>query len=181
MKAYAFYTATELTTFIDEHRDKIIGQTLNNVYTSLGNCYIPYRDTLLDEPIIFCIGEGFAPKYIVVDYYIPSNMKIRIASREEICQEDLEWIITLKLKHDEDEDRGDRTPLRKDIKNHKITDIRVKKFSSAFEIDPVYDTMRIDGGDYFSTVSLTLDNGLEICVCGADALSDGYALLWAKQ
>ena len=162
------------------YRDKIIGQTLNNVYTSLGDCYIPYMDTILDEPIIFCIGERFAPKYIVVDYYIPSNMKIRIASREEICQEDLEWLITLKLKHDEDEDRDDRTPLRKDIKNHKIVDVRVEKFSSAFSVNCSDDTMRMDGGDYFSTVSIVLDNGVEICFCGADAEADGYAYVWAR-
>lgn len=73
----------------------------------------------------------------------------------------------------------DRPPAS-DIKNHKIVSVDVRRFSEEFDIDFARGTCRPAGGDYFSTISITLDNGVRICLCGADALCDGYIELWAE-
>ena len=54
-----------------------------------------------------------------------------------------------------------------------IEDIDVDCFSSEFEINPSTRETRPKGGDYFSTITVYLDDDKEFYICAASPICDG--------
>lgn len=176
MKEYHFDTATPLLEFFEENKELYTNRPLKRMFSDMG-FYVPFRAMMSEKPIGFLIDKTC----IIIDYYIPSSMTLRIATLEEIQNDKtLNWMLK-SYKEVEDEETHpllmSHVPL-KDMKDHKISSIEVERFSDDFTIEPIEDTKRPAGGDYFGTIKLVLDNGVEICFCGADALYDGYIQLW---
>ena len=174
MKEYHFDKATPLLEFLEENKELYVHRTLKRMFSDMG-FYVPFRGTMLENAIGFLIDETC----IIIDYYVPSSMTLRIATLEEIQNDKtLQWMLR---RYEEVEDKEthpllmSHVPL-KDMKDHKISSIEVERFSSMIELTE--DAKRPAGGDYFGTIKLVLDNGVEICFCGADALCDGYIQLW---
>lgn len=61
----------------------------------------------------------------------------------------------------------------------KIVDVQVERFSQAFNSRG--DEIRPEGGDYFSTIRLVLEDGAKLCFRGMDAMSDGYVEVWMED
>lgn len=175
MKEYSFDTLAPLLAFIEDNKKYFLNATLKNVYTDLGDSNVPFHSHSTDESIMFLMDDI----YLIVDYYIPSDITIKIAILDEVKKDKrLSHLLTCDA---DDEPTGfmDR-PQKSDLQNHKIVSFGVEQFSNSFIINPVDDSERPDGGDYFGTVFVELDNGVQICICGADAYSDGYMKVWAR-
>lgn len=177
MKEYSFDEATPLIDFIQKNRDRIIGKTLNNLYINYWPEYTRY--VISDEPVILSIDDYC----IVLDYILISDFKISIGKKEEVMEHE-DWAFVVDCRnhyHDyfcEEFQRGfERGVEREYIEGCKITDIKVDRFSEAFEYTLQGD-MRPDGGDYFSTISLYLDSGVILSFCGEAAMMDGYIRVW---
>ena len=178
MVNYRFYNATELINFLESNKSRYEGKVLKEVYTDFGNCYIPFRRQLTDNPVILQIDD----LYVAVNCYVPSDLNIIAGKFDDVYDySDERWVLDNSLDCDDEpvHEFMDRPPAS-DIKNHKIVSVDVKRFSDEFDIDYARGVCRPNGGDYFSTISITLDNGVKICICGADAMCDGYIELWAE-
>ena len=62
-----------------------------------------------------------------------------------------------------------------------IVDYELNRFSDEYIIDPVYDTTRPDGGDYFKEIIFHLSNKKKICICAENAEADGYCDIWMEN
>ena len=173
MKKISFTEWMPLNDFIDKNKDKIIGHTLKAFYTyywpETGRC------SSTDDPV-FIETDEFC---IVIHYLIPSDLTIEVGSKEEVLlNNDCRDLIEFNRSGNDyyQEEFGDGIK-KDDIEGRIINRIEVSRFSSAFECTPQGD-MRADGGDYFSTIKLCLDSGIDLCFCGADSICDGYIEIW---
>ena len=176
MKEYNFTEATPLIDFLDSHRDSIIGSCLKNFYVHYWPNYGSY--IMSDEPVVLQLDDRF----VVVYYFLPSDIEIIVGTREEIEQHrDAASMLQMKDRlvdyYDQEFGRGAK---KDEIENCRITEIRIDHFSHAFECNPCTGEMRPEGGDYFSTIRLCLDSGTTLCFCGADSISDGYIEVWCE-
>ena len=173
MKVFNFMEAQPLLRFIDSHSEEIVGHTIKSLYIN----YWPERDyrIMSDEPVVLEMDNGC----ILLEYLIFSDMTIKIGSKEEIRQEDrVDDIIRFRNENPnyfECEDLVNKD----DIEGRTISKITVDRFSHAFECN-IQGDERPEGGDYFSTIKLHLDNGMILCFCGADAEADGYVFSWCE-
>lgn len=176
MREYDFTEATPFIEFLDKHRDKILGSCLKNLYVY----FWPQRKGCVSfcYPAILELDDQF----VILRYFLTSDIQIGIGSREEVSQE--RWAASiLDMKEysvDYYEQKFDLGIKKEEIENCKIIGVTVDRFSDAFECNPCTGEMRPEGGDYFSTIRLFLDSGTTLCFCGEDSISDGYMDMWCE-
>ena len=178
MIRYAFYTATELVSFLEKYKQYYEGCTLKYVSANLISFKNPLRHHITDEPVIFQIDDIC----VAVDCYFPSDMRICAGNLDEFAEVVPEYRIIDMLKNENNTELCGFMdfPEIENIKNRKIVSIDVEHSTEGFCINESNDTFRPDGGDYFNTVTITLDSGVRICIRGADASYDGYTTIWAE-
>ena len=169
MKSFYFEEATPLIDFFEQHKNNIIGHTLEELITD--NWPVKAQRVLSDTPVILKLDNCT----LVVTYYFPSSMTIRVCTEEEL-ENDMNIVGLLHCGPH----HFDRREIRKQkIQGRKIADITVERFSDAFECDPHGD-VRPAGGDYFSTIRLFLHKGKTLCLRGVDSIIDGYSEMWCE-
>ena len=176
MQEYRFKEAAPLVKFIESHETDIIGQPLKNLYID----YWPNRNRsgISDRPVVLELGN----RYIVVYYLVPSDLRVLIGDRVEIEKnKDVANILNIKtvVRDYYNSEFGDGIP-QDEIEGCLIENIEIKRFSEAFECDPITEEIRPDGGDYFSTIRIYLDSGTVLCLRGADSIMDGYIEIWCE-
>lgn len=88
------------------------------------------------------------------------------------------WIQNLNIQ--EKEFDNDNFKLDLDVKNARIEDFEIERFSEEYEINPSSGTVRPDGGDYFKKITFNLSNGKKLCICAEDSETDGYCDIWIE-
>ena len=174
MKEYHFIEAEPLVQFIKRNQTEIIGHTLKNLYTE----YWPDkgRYVISDMPVIIEMDNCIW----IVNYFVPSDIHIKVCKKAEIEDEDEKRILTIKDEiidyYGEEFNLGEEKQM---IENCILSDIKIERFSSEFEYN-IQGDVRPNGGDYFSTIRLYLNSGKVLCFCGADSILDGYIEIWCE-
>ena len=174
MRRIQFIEATPFIEFIEKNKSRIVGHILKELLTD----YWPNKNRCMisDRSFIIRIDDFF----VMIDYLIPSNIELIIGSKEEIAQVDecdmLQIKNALQDYYDEEFEDGVRKEL---IEGRIITGIDIERFSEEFECNCQGET-RPAGGDYFSTIRICLDSGTTLCLCGDDAIIDGYIRFWCE-
>ena len=88
------------------------------------------------------------------------------------------WIQNLNIQ--EKEFDNDNFKLGLDVKDTRIEDFEIERFSEEYEINPSSGTVRPDGGDYFKKITFNLSNGKKLCICAEDSETDGYCDIWTE-
>ena len=88
------------------------------------------------------------------------------------------WIQNLNIQ--EKEFDNDNFKLDLDVKNARIEDFEIERFSEEYEINPSSGTVRPYGGDYFKKITFNLSNGKKLCICAEDSETDGYCDIWTE-
>ena len=176
MKTYSFTEATMLMNFIDENKENIIGCVLKQFHTKYWPQY--GRRSLSDIPVVLELPNCC----IAINYLIYSDIEIVIGTKDELERnEEIANVINIRNEiidyYSEEFEMGVKKEL---IESCKIVDIQIERFSEAFECNGATGEMRPDGGDYFSTIRIYLDSGVVLCLCGVDAISDGYVEVWCE-
>ena len=176
MKTYSFTEATMLMKFIDENKENIIGCSLKQFHTE----YWPHygRSSLSDIPVVL----EFANYCIAINYLIYSDIEIVIGTKDKLQRnKTIADVINIRnVIHDYYSEEFELGIKKELIEGCKIVDIQIERFSEAFECNGATGEMRPDGGDYFSTIRICLDSGVVLCLCGVDAITDGYVEVWCE-
>lgn len=88
------------------------------------------------------------------------------------------WIQNLNIQ--EKEFDNDNFKLGLDVKDTRIEDFEIERFSEEYEINPSSGTVRPYGGDYFKKITFNLSNGKKLCICAEDSETDGYCDIWTE-
>ncbi len=175
MQRYSFSEATGFLVFIEKHFDMLVGHVLAELFTD--RWPLINHEIITDEPIILRIDDC----YIVINYFIPSDIELIIGSKEEIAQYDGNGIINTKNVFTDyyNEEFSDGIPKNL-IEGCLIQNIELERFSKSFECN-IQGDVRPDGGDYFSTIRFFLDSGTILCLCGSSSKDDGYCRIWCES
>ena len=166
-KTFEFYHAEPLLAFINQNRDRFIGQHIKHFYSSA-----PFGE-MADTPLAFELDDYC----VIVSYYFYSDMTLYVVSTEDLKNDlslnflfrDIPESSKLELWVHEEE-----FPFI----GHVISDIHIRRFSHEFEINPSTGETRPDGGDYFSVITIVLSSGQEFNICAAATFCDGYIEIW---
>lgn len=174
VKTFHFEEAKPLLKFIELHYKEIIGHRIKTLYIS----YWPETDRhiMSDEPVVLEMDNGC----IMLEYLAYSDLTITIGSKDELKQQDDVDVVMNYREEIPNYFEFDDSVKKDDIEGREVVDITVDRFSHAFEYN-IRGDERPEGGDYFSTIRLHLDNGLKLCFCGADAEADGYIFSWCEK
>lgn len=159
-KYYFFDNATEFLEGIEKFRERVKNEKLVNFYGITAF----WHSGLIDWPVVF-LFESFAIEIYFIDI---SEINIKIYSSEDFL-----WAIeqsekTARGTYKIDEDfkwRG------KYIKN-----IKVERFSDAFQQYNLNGPIREPGGDYFDFITVEFDEDC-FAIWGNGAWADGYMSL----
>ncbi len=173
--SYSFTEAAPLLEFIDKNKKSIVGCTLKQFHTE----FWPWYDyeNLSDRPVILEL-ENLC---VAIDYRVTSSISLLVGQREDVEREEqVASIIDLRNRVVDyyNEEFGEGVEKEK-IEGCKIVDIQIDRFSTAFECNTNGD-VRPNGGDYFSTIRISLDSGVRLCLRGAAAIIDGYVEIWCE-
>lgn len=197
MNIYRFEEAGALGSFLEDHRDQIVGaplEKLSAVYWMRSHKVdseqrIPYVFT--DVSLVLQVGQ----RYVLVDYWYRSSLELTVCDETELRQVDAGSYAPERLQsfagwllyrddeeEDDDEDADDADErkaeeLRAQVEGCRIVGIDVERFSESFEASPS-GTVRPAGGDYFGSIRVRLDSGIIVCICAEDAANDGYCDVW---
>ena len=116
-------------------------------------------------PELFIVFDNDAVVRINYNFY--SSMYVRYM-----------WIQNLNIQ--EKEFDNDNFKLGLDVKDTRIEDFEIERFSEEYEINPSSGTVRPDGGDYFKKITFNLSNGKKLCICAEDSETDGYCDIWTE-
>ena len=166
---YPFLFYHELQKYIDENKDRLIGKKIEGYYNYMG-----HFNNMIDGPILLAFDEFC----IELHYYIPSNAVINVISREKFERDH-----AMDFMFDGTEPGFEFHYIADELfplKGIAIKDIMIDRFSEEFEIDGPSGDTRPEGGDYFSTIRLLMENGQIWCFCGEDAINDGYLDTWIE-
>lgn len=174
LKTFRFKEARPLLDFIDSYSKEIVGHTIRTLYIN----FWPDLDhpIMSDEPVILEMDN----RYILLEYLIYSDLTITIGNRDELRQNDrVDAVMSIRdniINYFEFCD----SVKKEDVEGQTVIKVTVDRFSHAFEYN-IQGDERPEGGDYFSTIKLYLDNGMILCFCGADAEADGYICSWCEK
>ena len=166
-QTFEFYCAEPLLSFINQYRDRIIGQRIRRFYSSS-----PFGE-MAETPVAFTLDDYS----IVISYYFHSDMTVYVVDSQAL-ENDLSLNF---LFSDIPESRNVRQWIHEEefpFIGQTISDIRVERFSHGFEINPSTGEARPDGGDYFSVITVVLSSGDLFHICAADTIFDGYIEVW---
>ena len=175
-RIFHFDEATPLLSFLEQHREYIVGHTLNAIYAK---CM--YTKSM-DENMVFLSMDDYC---IGIEYLWESDLSILIADQKDF-----------EIDREIHNDSGHKNvhfhshlPEVRDVytdwcvwtpgMNQKIVDIKVERFSHKF--NSYGDDIRPEGGDYFSAIRLILEDGTKLCFRGLDAITDGYIDVWMED
>ena len=167
IKTFSFTEAAPLIDFIEKHKNSIVGKSIHAFYSSA------LFGDMTDEPLAF----EFDDFILVLQYFFYSDITIRTIepnlfhSDESLnfLYKNIEW------------SRNVRHYIQKidfPYNNAKIVDISIECFSEEFEINGATGETRPNGGDYFRTITIHLENGHQFHICALDAMADGYVRVW---
>lgn len=168
MRADFEYTeAKPLMECIEQYKDKLIGQRIKHYYRD-------NRTGTGEAPAVFIVGD----MAIIVSYFRYSWISVTVVDKEDFdADSSLNFLYkdvpeSRNLRYDEYQydDMG--------FINGSIKNITVERFSDEHETHPSLGGVRPKGGDYFGTITVQMSNGKEFCICGEDALLDGYMNVW---
>ena len=164
-RLYRFNEATPFLSFIDQHRDSIVGHTLKAVL---------YSGALPSDDAVYFVLDNIA---LGVEYLSPSIIRILVAE-----ETDFEYRY---VRGWDDQEIGakfhsrmagwkDQCLIRSDrwVLQKRIVGLSIGRFSHEYA-DSV-NTSRPDGGDYFSWIKLSFDDGTELYLEAQDGEADGY-------
>ena len=167
LKTYSFIEASPFLAFLDQNKEKILGERIVKYYSC-----VPF-DGLSESPLVFEL-ENFS---IIVQYFFLSNLTITLADVNTV-RNDLSLNFMYReepwSKNCEDWVHEENAPFL----GKKIADIEVERFSESFEINPSTGESRPRGGDYFSVITVILDDGDYFKICAAPTICDGYIECW---
>ena len=162
-KFFAFDNAEPLLMFIDQHKDRIMGQHIRHFCSSAA------FGEMAETPLAFELDDYS----IVISYYHLSSVDLYLVDTPSLKND-----LSLNFLHRENPESRN---LREWISEEKfpyigqaIKDIRIDRFSHEFEINPSTGETRPDGDDYFSKITVVLSSGQEFNICAADTFCDGY-------
>ena len=169
LKKFNFLDATSFITFINNNKDKIVGQKICRYYSD------GFFGSFACGPVVFEF-ENFS---VIIDYCFYSDIDIYVANKEMVINDNsLNF-----LYKDIPESRNLETWVHEDEEfpyiERTIVDIDISRFSSEFETNPSTGETRPEGGDYFSTITVYLDNNEEFYICAASPICDGGIDVWA--
>lgn len=176
-KEFRFDEGTPFQDFLDQHRDKFVGHTLKACYLS-SHMFVKATS---DRPVFLvmddiCIGVKYLiPGYITI--LIADETDFEMIGINENYPEYREIEFHSRNSHWKDQSLNWNT--EQPGMNQAITDITIGRFSHRYE-DGI-DSERPDGGDYFSWIKLTLENGTEFYIEAQPAEQDGYVDLWMRN
>lgn len=167
-KKFEFMDATSFLGFLDKNKDKIIGQKICRYYSdgAFGG--------FACGPVVFEL-ENFS---IIVRYSFYSDITIYIVDKEMVRMDrSLNFLYrdipeTCKLETWVWEEEFPYI-------GSAIEDIDVMRFSQKFEINPSTGETRPEGVDYFSKITIYLDDDKEFYICAAPPMCDGGINVWA--
>lgn len=174
MKAFHFTETQPLLHFIESHASEIIGHTIKSLYIN----YWPGMDRrrMSDEPVVLEMDN----RCILFEYLIYSDLTITTGSKDAIRQQDRVDAVMRFREEIINYFEYDDSVKKEDIEGRTVINITIDRFSHAFEYN-IQGDERPEGGDYFSTIRLYLDNGVILCFCGAAAIDDGYVFVWCEK
>ena len=167
IKTFSCTEAAPLIDFIEKHKSSLVGKSIHAFYSS--NLF----GDITDEPLAF----EFDDFVLVLHYFFYSDITIQAIEPDlfhsdeslNFLYKDIEW------------SRNVRHYIQKidfPYNNAKIVDISVERFSEEFEINGATGETRPNGGDYFRTITVHLENGQQFHICALDAMADGYVRVW---
>jgi len=165
-----FITARPLKKYITNLKAQLVGTQISAIHT-MGVIFNNYDDetldvwdakgcVMLDEPIVLICGY----KQFEICFHNTSHAKIGINT------------LTMAEKSYQHVLWSDVSRLFPNIAGQKISDIKLTTFSEGF-YDSVFmgDGSRRNGGDYFETLIILLENGFVLLLSGE------YEYMWAIQ
>ena len=174
-KEFRFDEATPLLQFIDRYRDRIVGHTLKACYVD-GFLYVKFDGA--SRPVFLVLDDSC----IGIEYLYPGHATIITAEESdfeitgEILNDTRYKMITFHSRIPGRDDDGLLWCSEMPAMNQKITDISIGRHSNKYEDYP--NSERPEGGDYFSWIKLTLEDGTELNINAEDSLMDGYVDVW---
>ena len=184
---FRFDEATPFLEFIDQFRDRIVGHTLKACYINL-DCFGEHdidewghTNRTVSEGVSFFILDDIC---IGLKYHFLSHADIIICEEEDFKVIDDNYRDNEKLVAflwgipgivDEYSNCLTWDPELPAM-NQKIVDISIGRFSQGYEDSS--STERPDGGDYFSWISLALEDGTEVIARAMNAVYDGCMELY---
>ena len=169
LKKFEFTDATSFLAFLDEKIDKVIGQKICRYYSD------GFFNSFACGPVVFEL-ENFS---VIIRYSFYSDITIYVVDKEMVINDkSLNF-----LYKDTPESSKLETWVHEDEEfpyvGNTIEDIHVKCFSQEFEINPSTGETRPEGGDYFSTITIYLENDKEFYICAASPMCDGGIDVWS--
>jgi len=164
---YSFCEAEPFLCFLEENKQHIAGQKICNFYSGAG------WGGLSESPLVIEL-EQFS---IIIHYFFYSDIHIHVVDKETVQQDRSLNFLWRDIPESRNVTEWVR-PIDCPYIGSVIVGIKVERFSTAFEINPSTGETRPDGGDYFSTITVLLDDGGAFYICAADAVCDGYVEVW---
>ena len=184
---FRFDEATPLQAFIDQYRDRIVGHTLKACYINAESIGLHDIDEWgrttrsTSEGILFFILDDVC---IGLSYLFLSHADIVICEEKDFEVINDNYQENQKLVHFRGEIPGITDEYTSYLTwdpempsmNQKIVDVSIGRFTQGYE-DSI-DSERPDGGDYFSWISLALEDGTEVIARAMNAVYDGACELF---
>lgn len=167
MKEHRFTEAAPFLRYITQNKERIIGKRIVGYYSDA------WFGSMAENPIVFEM-EDYC---IIVRYYWLSSVTLYIVDTDTFKND-------MSLNFLYKDVPGSRNVTEWVYKcdapfiGKKIVDIQVDRFSEGFEMNPATGELHPDGGDYFSVITVFLDDGSCFHVCAADFIYDGYIETW---
>ena len=174
MQVFDFTEAEPLLRFIESHSKEIIGHAIKSFYIDIWPML--GRDDISDEPVVLEMDNGC----IQFTYLVYSDLTITVGSIDEIRQDYRVDGVMKRRDRIKNYFDYDGSVKKEDIEGRTVINITVDRFSHEFDYN-IQGDLRPEGGDYFSTIRLHLDNGMCLCFCGEDAIMDGYVRVWCEK
>ena len=174
-REFNFDEATPLQEFIDKYRDRVVGHVLKAVYV---DCFFYVESESADSPVFLVLDD----LCIGIDYLFKSHAAIITADESDFeitgeIENDTRYkTITFHGKLEGWRNEGLLWCSELPAMGQRIVDISIGRFSHQYEDHP--NSLRPDGGDYFSFLRLTLEDGTELSIEAEDSLMDGYVDIW---
>ena len=174
---FTFDEATPLQEFINRYRDRIVGHVLQACYTEYG-IYVSSENT--DQPVFLVLDDSV----IGIEYLYRGHVSIFTAQESdfEFKEETDEYgrrDYTFHSRISGRENAYGSWQTDMPAMNQKVTDITIGRHSERYEDYP--NSERPAGGDYFSWLKLTLEDGTGLSIYAEDAISDGYVDVWLSD